>query len=227
MPVAHGNGVESGPRPRPPAPLRHLRWLIPLSALALAVVVFAAVEAFHDTKKMTGSTMVQSAGFYRPARAMPVSFSLPVLQQAVSGQPATSGSTSALASASTTVTMASLLGKPVVLNMWSSSCTVCKAETPAMESVARRAGNAVRFVGVDTLDRRGTGLTFVHRYDVSYLQLFDADEKVGAAYGIPGLPVTVFVSGGGKVVGEYLGALSVKSLTHYLGVLFGVQVPAH
>lgn len=184
-------------------------------ALALSVVVVVAlVEALHQSTPPVRAAMTQTpAGFYKPSRTMPVAFSLPVLQAAASS-PAGTGQ----------VTMASLRGEPVVLNMWSSSCTVCKSETPAMESVARRVRGAVKFVGVDTLDQRGAGLGFLHRYQVSYLQLFDPAEHVGSGYGIPGLPVTVFVSAHGKVVGEYLGALSTKSLAHYLATLFGVRL---
>lgn len=183
--------------------------------MLLGFVVFAGVEAMRQTSTLSGSMQVQSAGFTVPSSSRPVAFSLPVLRSA----------TSTTLIAGGTVTMKSLRGKPVVLNMWSSSCTICRQETPAIESVARRAGDAVRFVGVDSLDQRATGLAFLDRYHVTYLQLFDADEHVGAGYGIPGFPVTVFVSSKGKVVGEYLGALSTVSLTHYLHSLFGVRVP--
>lgn len=199
----------------PPAPIRHMRWLVPVAVALLAFVIFAAVQASHDSKAMSGSTTIQTAGFYLPSQTAPVPFSLPVLQPAVSGS---SGGGS-------TVTMSSLVGKPVVLNIWSSSCTICRAETPAMESVAKRTGGTVRFVGVDTVDQRATALAFLHRYAVSYLQLFDSSEQVGSGYGIQGFPVTVFVSGHGKVVGEYLGGLSTKTLAHYLKTLFGVRVP--
>lgn len=195
--------------------LRRLRWLVPLAVVLLVLVIVAGVEATHQTDQMTGSTQVQSAGFSSPTSTRPVAFSLPVLQTAATG-PSGNGHS---------VTMASILGEPLVLNMWSSSCSVCKQETPAIESVARHAGSAVRFVGVDTLDQRTTALAFLHRYHVSYLQLFDSSEKVGSGYGIPGLPVTVFVSAHGKVVGEYLGALSGKTLRHYVHTLFGVRLP--
>jgi|GEM_PF-2552588 len=195
--------------------LRRLRWLVPLAAALLVFVVVAGVEAMRQSDQMTGSTQVQSAGFSMPASSRPVPFSLPVLQPA-STDPTRTGA----------VTMSSLVGKPLVLNMWSSFCTVCKQETPAMEAVERRAGGSVRFVGVDTLDQRATALAFLRRYHVTYLQLFDNAERVGSGYAIPGLPVTVFVSAKGKVVGEYLGALSSKTLVHYLRSLFGVRLAA-
>lgn len=206
-----------------PAPLRRLRWLVPLAMAVLVFLLFAMVEASHYSRSSKSMSTLQTAGFYAPSDTTPVAFSLPVLQYASSG--ATRGAGSAGAAGST-VTMSSLAGKPVVLNMWSSSCSVCKQETPAVESVARRVGDAVEFVGVDTLDQKGPALAFLQRYHVSYLELFDQSERVGSGYAIPGLPVTIFVSARDKVVGAYLGALTSKTLSHYLHSLFGLSVPS-
>lgn len=194
---------------------RRMRWTAPIAFVATVAVVFALVVAVHATEHANAPRMIESGGFSMPSDRTPARFSLPVLQPA-SGQAQAAGA----------VTMASLAGKPVVLNMWSSTCSVCKQETPAVESVARRVGRAVTFVGVDTIDQKASALAFLHRYGVSYLQLYDPNEQVGSAYAIPGLPVTVFVSARGKVVGEYLGALTTMTLTHYLSSLFHVHVPA-
>lgn len=193
---------------------RRVFWVAPLAFLVTVGVIFALVVAVHASENLGRSTTIQTSSFTKPHRSSPTSFSLSVLQPAA-GQ-----------DAGGTVTMASLVGKPVVLNMWASFCSVCKQETPAVESVARRASGSVTFVGVDTLDQKATAIAFLRRYHVSYLQLFDPHEKVGAGYGIPGLPVTVFISAKGKAVGEYLGALNVKTLTHYLTSLFHVRVRA-
>ncbi|MGH8994892.1 MAG: TlpA family protein disulfide reductase [Acidimicrobiales bacterium] len=193
---------------------RRLRWLIPLALLGVILMVVALIEAHNQTRQLSNSGTIQSAGFYPPKSSSPPDFSLPALQGARPDAPV----------GPTNVTMSSLLGTPIVINMWSSSCSVCKQETPAMETVARHAGDAVTFVGVDTADQKATALAFLSRYDVSYLQLFDPSEQVGTKYGIWGLPDTVFVSAHGKVVGEYVGALSVTSLTHYLRTLFSVHL---
>lgn len=194
---------------------RRLKWLVPLALLATFAIVVALVEAVHSSSRMNSPTMIQTAGFHAPTSTTPVRFSLPVLQPAMG-----------TAASSQPVSMSSLRGKPVVLNMWASTCTVCKQETPAIESVAKQMGGKVDFVGVDTIDQRTAALGFLSRYGVSYLQLFDPNETVGAGYDIPGLPVSVFVSARGKVLGEYLGALNTMTLTHYLRTLFGVRVPS-
>lgn len=194
---------------------RRMHWMAPIAFLVTVGVIFALVVAVHETEHLGGPATIQSGGFAKANTKLAHRFSLPVLQPAT-GQAQAAGA----------VTMASLSGKPVVLNMWSSSCSVCKTETPAVESVAKRAGSAVTFVGVDTIDQKASAIAFLRRYGVTYLQLFDPNEHVGSDYAIPGLPVTVFVSAKGKVVGEYLGALNAKTLTHYLSSLFHVHVPA-
>ncbi|MGH8989011.1 MAG: TlpA family protein disulfide reductase [Acidimicrobiales bacterium] len=202
----------AGSRPWPLSP-RHLRWLLPLGVAALALLVVALVMSVHESDTLGSMATIQTAGFSRPMSTTPVAFSLPVL-----------GPDSGATPGAGPVSMVSLRGRPVVLNLWSSSCTECRRESPAVESVARRVGHQVEFVGVDTLDQRGTALRFLRRYQVTYLQVFDPEEQVGSGYGIPGLPVTVFVSSKGEVVGEYLGALDAKTLAHYLDTLFGVRL---
>lgn len=211
-----GTATGAGEPSRGAALRRRLRWLLPLTLVLTAGLVIALVEAVHSSNQMSNSTMIQSAGFHSPTSTTPVRFSLPVLQQGSASSPGSPA----------TVTMSSLRGKPVVLNMWGSWCTVCKAETPAIESVAKRTGSSVEFVGVDTLDHKTPALAFLHRYHVTYLQLSDPGETVGSGYDVPGLPVTVFVSARGKVLGEYLGALNATTLTHYLKTLFGVRLSA-
>ncbi len=201
-------------RPWPLSP-RHLRWLVPLGLAGLVLLVVALVAGFHEDDALSSVTTIQTSGFSRPASSAPVAFSLPVLQ----------GTAGVRADQASSMSMASLRGRPVVLNMWGSWCSECKREMPAIESVARRTGDAVTFVGVDTADQKSTALRFLGRYHVTYLQLFDPGEVVLSGYGEQGLPVTVFVSGTGKVVGEYLGALDAKTLEHYLNTLLGVRVP--
>lgn len=183
---------------------RHLRLLIVVAVLVTGGAVFAGVKAVGYSSR--APMLSSGVGFFTPKSTKPVAFSLKSLTGGRDEE----------------ITMSMLRGKPVVLNLWSSTCTVCTQETPAIESVARQLGGKVNFVGVDTLDQHGAGLAFVKRYSVTYRQLFDPNGVVASGYGIPGLPVTVFVTAGGSVVGENIGALTTTSLRHDLMKLFGV-----
>lgn len=121
------------------------------------------------------------------------------------------------------VNVASLTGKPIVVNFWSSTCHPCKQETPALASVARTVGSKVNFVGIDTADLRGAATKFVAKYKVPYPIAFDPKASVAGQYGVPGLPVTVFLSPSGKtVLGENIGALTAAKLRTILRSLYGV-----
>jgi thiol-disulfide isomerase/thioredoxin len=181
------------------------RLLVVLAVAITAFAVLGIVQTLHYSSAKTGVSQDQ-LGFFKPKSATPVAFSLPQLTAA---------------SKASETTLSELVGKPVVLNLWASYCTVCKSETPALTAVARSIGDRVTFVGIDSADERGPALAFEHKYPTVYPQLFDPGAIVADGYGVPGLPVTVFISAAGKVVGENVGALTVASLRHDLSTLFG------
>ncbi len=119
------------------------------------------------------------------------------------------------------VSLAKLAGKPIVLNFWSSTCGPCKAETPALASVDRTLGGKVRFVGIDSVDRRTPALAFADKYKVPYPIAFDPQGTAAIRYGVVGLPVTFFLSSSGKtILGENIGALTPGKLKVILHELY-------
>jgi len=122
-----------------------------------------------------------------------------------------------------TIELARLAGKPIVMNFWASSCHPCKKETPALASEARAMGSKVRFVGIDTADRRAAALAFIRRYRVPYPVAFDPQASAAGRYNIVGLPVTYFLSPSAKtILGENIGALTEIKLRLILRLLYGV-----
>ena len=120
-----------------------------------------------------------------------------------------------------TVSLAMLTGRPIVMNFWSSTCTVCTKETPALASVARSLGGQVTFVGIDSVDRHSPAVAFITKYKVPYPIAFDPQGTAATRYGVVGLPVTFFLSPSGKtIVGENIGALTRGSLRAILRRLY-------
>lgn len=123
-----------------------------------------------------------------------------------------------------TFDLSSLAGEPIVMNFWSSTCDPCKQETPAMASVASSVGGKVRFVGIDTVDSRAKAIAFITRYKVPYQIAFDPGGTTADMYGVPGLPVTFFLSPSATtVIGENIGALTAPRLRSILRRLYGVR----
>jgi cytochrome c biogenesis protein CcmG/thiol:disulfide interchange protein DsbE len=121
-----------------------------------------------------------------------------------------------------TMRLASFRGKPLVLNFWASWCYPCQAEMPLLEAVYRSERGAVQFVGVDTDDSRAAAAKFMHRTHVTYLSLFMPRRgAVSASYQLVGLPITVFISSDGRVLGRHIGPLNRATLDVALTLAFG------
>lgn len=105
------------------------------------------------------------------------------------------------------VRLAGLRGTPLVLNVWASWCPPCVAEMPMLADAARRAGDRIRFLGVDLLDDRTAALLASADLGVPYPSAIDRDGVLRSALGFPGPPLTLFVTADGEVVGRYLGQI--------------------
>jgi cytochrome c biogenesis protein CcmG, thiol:disulfide interchange protein DsbE len=122
------------------------------------------------------------------------------------------------------LTLADFRGRPLVLNFWASWCYPCQTEMPLLESAYRSARGAVQFVGVDTDDTRKAAAAFLARTHVSYVSLFmPRPGPVSTSYQLEGLPITVFISARGRVLGRHVGQLNAATLKAALDLAFGRQ----
>lgn len=109
------------------------------------------------------------------------------------------------------VSTASLLGRPLVINVWNSNCEPCKKELPDLAAAHREFGDRVRFVGIDPYYSSTAELDFAKRYGVDYELLFDGDGRFTTATGITTQPVTLFVTADGTIV-QQTGQLDLADL---------------
>jgi cytochrome c biogenesis protein CcmG, thiol:disulfide interchange protein DsbE len=129
------------------------------------------------------------------------------------GSPAPSFSLKRL-EGSGTLTLASLRGKPVVLNFWASWCVPCKAEAKTLEQAWNRyEPKGVAFVGIDYHDVTSDARTFLSHHGVTYPTVQDGSGAVGARYGITGVPETFVVGRTGKIVVHIAGPIAGATFT--------------
>jgi len=118
------------------------------------------------------------------------------------------------------VALASFRGKPVVINFFASWCIPCRQEMPALEAEYQRVRSRVAFIGVDNQDSRNDGLQLLNKTSVQYPAGFDPNGTVAAAYGLFGMPTTIFVSPAGKILERRTGAFTRPELQQTLDRLF-------
>lgn len=100
------------------------------------------------------------------------------------------------------VSLASLQGKPVIINFWASWCPPCRAEMPAMESAYQAyqsQGITILAINAANQDNRQEALDFITNNHLSFTVLFDLDGSVSSLYGVRSLPSTFFVDARGVI----------------------------
>lgn len=112
----------------------------------------------------------------------------------------------------TVVSTGDLVGTPLVVNIWGSTCGPCKRELPDLAAAHAVYGDRVRFVGISYLGASQREEAFARERGVTYELLFDGNGEFITAAGVAAFPVTLFVAADGTVV-EQTGVLDEARLS--------------
>ncbi len=110
-----------------------------------------------------------------------------------------------------TVDLASLAGKPLVLNFWATWCQPCALEHPNLLAGARRNPGVV-FLGVLYGDTPEKAKWYLERAGSAYPTLVDPGQRTAMDYGVGGVPETFFIDREGRIVNKLAQPLSAAEL---------------
>jgi peroxiredoxin len=111
------------------------------------------------------------------------------------------------------VSLSALHGSVVVLVFWASWCEPCKAEQPAVDTLAEQeAGSGVRFLGVSVDVDAAAARQYVARYAVPYSSLVDTAQTIAVDFDIAAPPTTYVIGRSGRVAAEVEGPLNIDYL---------------
>jgi cytochrome c biogenesis protein CcmG, thiol:disulfide interchange protein DsbE len=111
-------------------------------------------------------------------------------------------------------------GKPVVLNVWNSTCGPCVNEAPLLQTQWQHIkSQGVVFIGIDFQDTQSDGLSFLKKYGVTYLNVLDASGATAINYGVTGTPETIFINRQGVVVSRVPYELTEQTLQSNLKLI--------
>lgn len=112
------------------------------------------------------------------------------------------------------VTLASRLGRPVLLNFWASWCEPCTREMPALVEFAEETPG-MDVVGLAVNDLPADSRRFAEQVGIPFDLGIDRDGAVAREFGATGLPVTVIVDQEGRVADTFFGEITRAQLDSY------------
>ena len=122
------------------------------------------------------------------------------------GNPAPAFEATSLAGES--ISLASLRGSPVLLNLWATWCTPCRKETPYLQRLHERfGGRGLKVVGVsvDSRAAREDVDDFVAEFGVTYAILHDPQMASMDVFRVLGLPATYLIGSDGVIRWKRMG----------------------
>lgn len=111
------------------------------------------------------------------------------------------------------VSSADYAGKVLVVNFWYAGCGPCRAEAPDLENVyGEFAGEAVSFLGINTIDSAESATSFAQTYGITYPSVIASkNPSVKLAFAertpIQATPTTLVLDAEGRVAARIIGQL--------------------
>ena len=108
----------------------------------------------------------------------------------------------------------SMLGKPLLLNFWATTCSPCRKEIPELAKLHEEfQPQGVRFIGIAmSHDRPDQVIKFMQQYQIPYSLSLDIDNAIANAYGVQAIPVTILISPRGQIEFQHSGVIEVNEL---------------
>jgi peroxiredoxin len=124
------------------------------------------------------------------------------------------------------ITLSSLAGQPVLVNLWASWCGPCRAEMPAIQRAFEQFepdGAVVLAVNLTAQDSREAAATFAAEHGLTFQILLDIDGEVARLYQNRALPSSYFIGPDGVIREIVIGGPMAEALiaTRFEALLTG------
>lgn len=115
--------------------------------------------------------------------------------------------------------LSDLRGRAVAVNFWATWCVSCLTELPLLRDLQKRLGGpaSLEVVAVNTGERVDDVAPFLEQLDAPQFRVvMDPSAAIADAYGVYGLPLTVFIDAEGVIRARYAGQLDEELAERYV-----------
>jgi len=104
-------------------------------------------------------------------------------------------------------------GRPIVLNVWASWCSPCRAEAPTLQALSEKYPQ-VQFLGVLTRDNLTAAQGFIDRFGITFPSLRSDDVllEFNDAMIANAIPTTILIDGDGGIAARIAGEVTFTGL---------------
>lgn len=183
---------------------RRRRWIAPLAILVVAGAALGLTRVVADGDDGIDSVVLDEPGEYQEPG---IGTNRDVVGEALAAADVEGDDGTDVSTAEWTVS-----GRPLVVNVWFSTCQPCRREMPVLQRAFESYGDRVDFIGVNPQDTRGRMLEFADDVGVTYRLFRDPNGSFTVANGIATFPTTFFVAADGRVTEQIAGELSEAEL---------------
>jgi thiol-disulfide isomerase/thioredoxin len=121
-------------------------------------------------------------------------------------------------STGSTVTLADLKGKVVLIDFWATWCPPCRESVPEIKELRKKYGDRLAVLSVSADDDRDKWSQYIAKHEMAWLQSWDKDNhpSVLEAFGVHSFPTYVLLDGDGVVRERVNGLEEQQTLTRRL-----------
>lgn len=116
--------------------------------------------------------------------------------------------------------LSDLRGQRVLLNFWASWCMPCRAEMPALDQARQHyADQGVTILAINRNELPETVARFITEQKIGLQAIVNTSGDIGDAYGVTGLPISVFINRDGTIGFKQVGAMDESLITERIEAL--------